>query len=69
MDGALRCPRAWIGWEAYLYRLWTQERTMNVVTPDGGDSVADRTWPGVLTPSCVASTSARTTPPGPWTAS
>lgn len=42
---------------------------MNVVTPDGGDSVADRTWPGVLTPSCVASTSARTTPPGPWTAS
>ncbi|MER7036074.1 anthranilate phosphoribosyltransferase, partial [Streptomyces albidoflavus] len=23
---------------------------MNVVTPDGGDSVADRTWPGVLTP-------------------
>ncbi|MFF5896367.1 anthranilate phosphoribosyltransferase [Streptomyces argenteolus] len=23
---------------------------MNVVTPDGGDSVAARTWPGVLTP-------------------
>lgn len=23
---------------------------MNVVTPDGGDSVADRSWPGVLMP-------------------
>lgn len=29
---------------------------MNVVTPDGGDSVAAPTWPGVLTPSCAVRT-------------
>lgn len=29
---------------------------MNVATPDGGDSVAARSWPGVLTPSCAART-------------
>ncbi len=34
---------------AILYWLWTLERTMNVVTPVGGDSVAAGSWPGVLT--------------------
>lgn len=29
---------------------------MNVVTPDGGDSVAAFSWPGVLTPCCAART-------------
>lgn len=29
---------------------------MNVVTPVGGDSVAARSWPGVLTPCCAART-------------
>jgi anthranilate phosphoribosyltransferase len=31
-----------------LFGLWTLEWTMNVVTPVGGDSVADFSWPVVL---------------------
>lgn len=29
---------------------------MNMATPDGGDSAAARSWPGVLTLSCAVRT-------------